>query len=332
MSHCRSSAWGKGRGVWQRAQSARLPSRGIGYAVNAVVLLTPAAFVHVATQAVCGDSAQRDRQILVDLLPGSVVLTCGVMMQVCLQNCHLAASWMPQLAGLVRDLQSRTDVHSKFRLWIASEPFAAFPVSVLKASIKAVLEPPRSVKANVTSALAIIPEDISASFANGSHEWRSLIYSTALFHGVVQERRKFGALGWNIPTEFAAEDLLCSLRSMHSLLQVTKASGAAGTMPLEAFRRIAGEINYGGRVTDDIDRAVVVALLDKHLRRGLDVAPVGEGTGKLKGGMPAKCSKVADLLELADLLPDADGPGAFGLHPNADLTFQLQVSRTLART
>ena len=123
---------------------------------------------------------------------------------VCLQNCHLSISWLPDLERMVEGITPET-THIEFRLWLTTLPCSEFPVPVLQSSIKITKEPPKGIRASLIGSYLTFEEEWFESSGH-PHAFKYLLYSLCFFHASIIERCKFGPLGWNVPYEFSESD------------------------------------------------------------------------------------------------------------------------------
>ena len=89
-------------------------------------------------------------------------------------------------------------------------------------------------------------------------------------------------------------------------------------IPWDALRYVTGQINYGGRVTDDWDRRCLTCIL----RIFYNVQIVQEQYAFSASGTyhaPEDLS-FAGLENYMKSLPTADNPEAFGMHENANVS------------
>lgn len=131
-----------------------------------------------------------------------------------LQNTHLGLGYLAEVEAL---LSKADDLHPDFRLWVTAEPHPQFPIGVLQMGIKITNEAPVGVKAGLRALYqGVVTQD--ALDAVGRQEWRQLLFVSCFLHAVVQERRKFGPIGWNVPYEFNAGDLAASTQFLQNHL------------------------------------------------------------------------------------------------------------------
>uniref|UniRef100_A0A2H1VTU9 SFRICE_006427 n=1 Tax=Spodoptera frugiperda TaxID=7108 RepID=A0A2H1VTU9_SPOFR len=145
---------------------------------------------------------------------------------------------MLSLEVIVANLSSESGwPHPEFRLFLSSMPTPKFPVSVLQNSVKVTNEPPKGLKANVKRALIEMEEDFFEQHVL-EQDWRSMLFGICMFHAIIQERKKFGPLGWNITYEFNNSDRECALMNLQMFCE-------DGTIPWDALEYItSNNIDY----------------------------------------------------------------------------------------
>ena len=163
---------------------------------------------------------------------------------------------MSELERIVEDLNE--NMHKDFRLWLTSMPTPNFPISVLQNGIKMTMEPPQTLYSNLLRSYNnITPEELND--CKKPNEFKKLLFGFCFFHSIIQNRRKFGPIGWNISYEFTNEDLTVCKKQLKMLLD------EYAVVPYKVLNYLGAEINYGGRVTDDKDVRLITTILKTYM-------------------------------------------------------------------
>ncbi|KAL7704965.1 dynein heavy chain cytosolic putative [Lotmaria passim] len=306
-----------------------------------------------------------------------------------LQNCHVYASWMPQLQALV-EAMNPTEIHDDFRLWLTSSPSPSFPAVVLQAGLKLTQEPPMGLRGKVLSILqSTVVADVWACAAADAAanamastasfpQWadsatataqsapantatppvvlQRLVWTLAFFHGTVMERRRFSPLGWNVAYDWGLPDFAAGVATVRTALSRSNGSrdAAAVRLPTEELCYMLGVIDYGGRVTDEWDTRCLQVLTRRYFGETATVAAPSDPLAP--PDFPSEGLTYAEMLRLAETtLADganrqadnqgsttclttpaaaaaagaAESPTHFGLHDNATLAVEQQLSFNL---
>ena len=165
---------------------------------------------------------------------------------VLLQNCELGLELMQTMEEFLEKLKEGMDPN--FRLFVTALPDKAFPLGLLQMSTKVTNEPPAGLKAGILKSYTIIvDQDRLERVDTNPSQWRQLLFALCFMHSVVQERRKFGSLGWGIPYEYNNGDLTACILFLEKHLY-------NGSISWPTFQYMVCEAQYGGKITDSLDR------------------------------------------------------------------------------
>uniref|UniRef100_A0A803XS79 Dynein axonemal heavy chain 10 n=1 Tax=Meleagris gallopavo TaxID=9103 RepID=A0A803XS79_MELGA len=262
---------------------------------------------------------QGQEQIALQMLENVVVRGEWLM----LQNCHLLVRW---LITLEKALEKITNPHPDFRLWLTTDPTEGFPIGILQKSLKVVTEPPNGLKLNMRATYFRIPKEALEQCPHPA--FKSLVYVLAFFHAVVQERRKFGKVGWNVPYDFNESDFQVCMEILHTYL--TKAfQQNDDKIPWSSLKYLIGEVMYGGRAIDSFDRRILTVYMDEYL--GDFIFDTFQTFHFYKNDevdyrIPQGTVK-DDFVVAIECLPLTNTPEVFGLHANAEIGYYTQAVR-----
>ena len=244
-----------------------------------------------------------------------------------LQNCHLLVKWLHDLEKALDNLKSP---HPEFRLWLTTDPSDKFPIGILQRSIKVVSEPPNGLKLNLRATFSKIA-DVALTEEECPHvAYRPLVYTLAFFHAIVQERRKYGRIGWNVAYDFNESDFGACLLILKTYLSKAHENGDE-KIPWGSLKYLIGEVMYGGRAIDDFDRRVLRTYMNEFMGDFI-FDSFQEFHFYVDESVDYKIPKCADkeaFLEQIDILPLAQTPSVFGLHPNAEIGSNTAMARNL---
>ncbi|XP_036133658.1 dynein heavy chain 14, axonemal [Molossus molossus] len=225
-----------------------------------------------------------------------------------LQNCHLAASFMPRLCSIV-ELFSNPDVKidPEFRLWLSSESDSSFPIPVLQKSVKIAVEKPIGLRSNLLKMLGYgrsgeVTKELFEKPDCGPW-WKKLLFGLCVFNAVINERKNYGILGWNVDYKFSSSDFEVAVKVLESALSAQPA------VPWRSLQYQLGEVVYGGRVTDPWDQRCLSTLLHRFCNPGV-----------LREDFSFFSDESASLWEyvhMVQALPEDDTAELLGLHPEA---------------
>jgi dynein heavy chain, axonemal len=179
-------------------------------------------------------------------------------------------------------------------------------------------------------------------------KYRRAMFGLCWFHSIVIERKKFKTLGWNVEYSFNDSDFsVCEDLLANYMGRIPPEGGAPmeydKVIPWKAIQYLIAEANYGGRVTDDWDRRLILVYAEEIFNERLVTEqrwkPVGteelsyqyineeeKGQANAIGNLYDPMFFVEDITKTMEV---NDSPKAFGQHINAEIASQISDANLL---
>ena len=151
-------------------------------------------------------------------------------------------------------------------------------------------------------------------------DWQTLYMSLSYFHAIVRERRRYSAIGWNIPYDFNESDFKISIKQLKHTMKTYS------EIPFKALHYLTSECYYGGKVTDSMDRRLLIELLKVFYNEEV-LKDKYYFSSKEYYYVPREPKDMPEAIEFIKQLPDINEPELYGLHANAAISSAITNSK-----
>ena len=156
--------------------------------------------------------------------------------------------------------------------------------------------------------------------------YSKLFFCLSWFHSILLERSKFKSLGFNATYEFNDSDFLICKDLIKVLLEEYP-----NRIPFDALKYLIGEAYYGGRVTDDWDRKILIVYMDAFFSTNATEEENFKLSILEEYSIPNNAS-FSSHVSYIQHLPSFDNSHVFGQHPNAELSSQVLEANNLLQS
>lgn len=269
-----------------------------------------------------------------------------------LGNIHLSMTFLKEI-DLILDLLKNGSRHPNFQLFLSAKPQNNLPLSLLQNSAKIVLESVKGIKANLSKIIGNLLPDFKPTDEREALiefvSYRKLVFALAWLHSIVNERKRFRSLGWNVNYEFPDTDFVYSEKMIHEFIGNQKSSDNG--LQWDSLRYLLSQINYGGRITDPSDQRLLNELVREIFTDELLTSKnfmlgdpndssfkvpsdLDENIAILKTKNSASINNLfgnlrSDLMDYIKGFPEEEPPQIFGQHINAEITMRIEDSKRL---
>ena len=230
---------------------------------------------------------------------------------------------MPELERTVSRLADQA-VHNSFRLFLTSKPCGFFPVSILQTATKITNEPPKGLIPNILKSLNNIEAE-NLLECEKPEIFKRMLFGLCFFHSVAQERQKYGSIGWNVRYMFNDSDLDSSITMLRTFLNTEEE-----TIPWDAIRHMIGNVNYGGRVTEEMDLRLLMNLLGIYINP--QIFEPNYKFSQLGIYHVPENNTIEGYITYLNSLPMIEAPEIFGLGDNSNIKLQKGESDNILKT